>query len=412
VASVFAVAPISPRRLFMAEYCCAAHAVAPLATGSRRRRLWELGSHAHCPVIGVCVPLERVRVLAKKLLVLQGDEDDYTLHCSLVTAAARRNAVAEALQKDLEQRFTLDIRNAGQAKCRESLMTWWRGRAAQGEIAGALWATLTHARCDEWLEMRVLGQVHMLQHQVGAAQRVDMARHRELLAEHQALSREYAEVQQRVSAWSQDRAREQQAWEQERMQQRAALISLQTQLAHAREQLQHWQAVRPDLPEREQLRERLAEQVERNHALQRELARLSARAVPAAETAAAASPAAPVDALVAELPLKLERRVVLCVGGRGGSVPQYRQAVEGCGAQFLHHDGGSEHKPAQLEPQLAAADLVICQTGCISHDAYWRVKDHCKRHHKRCVFVETPSRSAFERALAQAAASEGSELLT
>ncbi|HEY0956929.1 MAG TPA: DUF2325 domain-containing protein [Roseateles sp.] len=388
----------------MAEACCAAHAALPPTTGSRRRRLWELGSHAHCPVIGVCVPLERVRQLAKKLLVLQGDEDDYTLHCSLVTAAARRNAVAEALQKDLEQRFVLDLRQAAQAKCRESLMAWWRGRVAQGEnMAGALWATLTHARCDEWLEMRVLGQVHMLQHQVGAAQRVDMVRHRELAAEHQALSRDYAAVQQRVTGWSLERAREQQAWEQERMQQRAALIALQTQLAQAQEQLQHWQAARPDLPEREALRERLAEQVERNQALQRELNRLASRLPVVAE----AAPETERAVLAAPEPVKLEHRVVLCVGGRGGSVPQYRQAVEGCGAQFLHHDGGSEHKPAQLEPQLAAADLVICQTGCISHDAYWRVKDHCKRHGKRCVFVETPSRSAFERALAQAAIVEG-----
>jgi len=386
----------------MADVCCetsAAHAALPPVNGSRRRRLWELGSHAHCPVVGVCVPLERVRVLARKLLVLQGDEDDYTLHCSLVTAAARRNAVAEALQKDLEQRFSLDVRNAARAKCRESLMTWWRNRAAQGEIAGALWATLTHARCDEWLEMRVLGQVHMLQHQVGSAQRVDLAAHRELSAEHRALARDYAEVQQRMTAWSQDRAREQQAWEQERMQLRAAQISLQTQLAQAQEQLQHWQAARPDLPEREALRERLAEQTERNHALQRDLNRLSAR-VPVAVEVVEHTPVA--EEIVAE-PVSLEHRVILCVGGRGGSVPQYRQAVEGCGAQFLHHDGGSEHKPAQLEPQLAAADLVICQTGCISHDAYWRVKDHCKRHGKRCVFVETPSRSAFERALVQVA---------
>lgn len=390
----------------MAEACCAAHAVPPLPNGSRRRRLWELGSHAHCPVVGVCVPLERVRVLARKLLVLQGDEDDYTLHCSLVTAAARRNAVAEALQKDLEQRFSLDVRGAAQAKCRDSLMAWWRGRAARSEgIAGALWATLTHARCDDWLEMRVLGQVHMLQHQVGAAQRVDLAAHRELAAEHRALAREYADVQQRVSTWSLERAREQQAWEQERLQLRAAQIGLQTQLAQAQEQLQHWLAARPDLPERLQLRERLAEQLERNQTLQRELNRLVARAVP--EAAEPLSVVAEVQAPPAAAPAALVHRVVLCVGGRGGSVPQYRQAVEGCGAQFLHHDGGSEHKPAQLEPQLAAADLVICQTGCISHDAYWRVKDHCKRHGKRCVFVETPSRSAFERALAQAAADAG-----
>jgi hypothetical protein len=48
---------------------------------------------------------------------------------------------------------------------------------------------------------------------------------------------------------------------------------------------------------------------------------------------------------------------------------------------------------------LAAADLVICQTGCISHDAYWRVKDHCKRTGKRCVFVESPSTAGLKRAL-------------
>src|ERR1043165_2715674 len=92
----------------MAETCCAAHAAPPLSSfGFRRPPPWELGKHSHCLVIGVCVPLERVRQLAKKLLVLQGDEDDYTLHCSLVTAAARRNAVAEAVQNDLEQRFAL-----------------------------------------------------------------------------------------------------------------------------------------------------------------------------------------------------------------------------------------------------------------------------------------------------------------
>ncbi|MFN3861377.1 MAG: DUF2325 domain-containing protein [Roseateles sp.] len=390
----------------MADACCAAHAALPVRAGSRRRRLWELGSHAHCPVIGVCVPLQRVRQLAKKLLVLQGNEDDYTLHCSLVTAAARRNAVAEALQKELEQRFALDVRAAAKLKCRDGLMAWWRARAVGGEIAGALWATLTHARCDEWLEMRVLGQVHMLQHQLGAAQRVDVTRYRELAAEHRALARDYAEVQRRVTAWSQERAREQQAWEQARMQDRAALIALQTQLAQALEQLQHWQAVHPDLPEREALRERLAEQVERNQALQREVNRLSSRLPAALEMAPSAPPPAPMQAVAH--PVRLPHRVVLCVGGRGGSVPQYRQAVEGCGAQFLHHDGGEEHKPAQLEPQLAAADLVICQTGCISHDAYWRVKEHCKRHRKRCVFVETPSRSAFERALQLAVAGEGS----
>lgn len=92
---------------------------------------------------------------------------------------------------------------------------------------------------------------------------------------------------------------------------------------------------------------------------------------------------------------------MLCVGGRTASVPVYRQLVESQGARFLHHDGGEEHSASLLDSTLAAADLVICQAGCVSHNAYWRVKDHCKRTGKRCVFVETPSRSALERALVE-----------
>lgn len=43
-----------------------------------------------------------------------------------------------------------------------------------------------------------------------------------------------------------------------------------------------------------------------------------------------------------------------------------------------------------LEASLAAADLVICQTGCLSHGAYWRVRDLCRRTGKTCVLVERP----------------------
>ncbi|AUA57935.1 Uncharacterized protein conserved in bacteria (DUF2325) [Achromobacter spanius] len=43
-----------------------------------------------------------------------------------------------------------------------------------------------------------------------------------------------------------------------------------------------------------------------------------------------------------------------------------------------------------LEASLVAADLVICQTGCVSHGAYWRVKDHCTRTGKQCVLVDKP----------------------
>ena len=54
----------------------------------------------------------------------------------------------------------------------------------------------------------------------------------------------------------------------------------------------------------------------------------------------------------------------------------------------------------QLQASVNAADLVICQTGCVSHNAYWRVKNYCKRTGKRCIFVDTPSQSSFKKALA------------
>lgn len=251
--------------------------------------------------------------------------------------------------------------------------------------------------------------------EVGAAQRVDLQRHREVLAEHRALLREYGEVQQRVTRWMEERQREQAAWEAERVRSLGREMALQAQLLQAQGQLAQWQQQVPQLAERQVPQRRLAELQERHRDLQRELnrrqdesARVAVPPVPhplhaphpqdASQARTPRAVAAPSDPGAAAL-----AGVVLCVGGRSGQVPIYRRAVEDAGAQFLHHDGSAEHRPERLDPQLAAADLVICQTGCISHDAYWRVKDHCKRHGKRCLFVETPSRSAFQRALAEAA---------
>ena len=104
---------------------------------------------------------------------------------------------------------------------------------------------------------------------------------------------------------------------------------------------------------------------------------------------------------VAVPPPVLGDRAVLCVGGRPASVPLYRHIVERSGGRFLHHDGGDEQSVQRLDATLSAADLVICQTGCVSHDAYWRVKEHCKRHGKRCVFIENPGSASLKRALAE-----------
>ncbi|MET1115164.1 MAG: DUF2325 domain-containing protein [Comamonas sp.] len=50
--------------------------------------------------------------------------------------------------------------------------------------------------------------------------------------------------------------------------------------------------------------------------------------------------------------------------------------------------GAAADDPAACAASFAAADLLICQTGCLSHGDHWRVQDQCRRTGKACVLVE------------------------
>lgn len=374
--------------------------------GSRRRRLWELDGHAYCPVIGVCLPLPQLRRLAEKTLGKLGPYSDYEVHCTVVTECRRRSPLSEALHKELEHRYALVLRAAQQLKSTEALGAWWQDCRASADWAGALWAALTHPRCDSALEQRILGEVHMLQHQVGMATRADLNRLEALLDENAILARELASAQKRsqqqTSHYS-SRLEQQQA---ETLQLRAALVQAQTRLHQQEETLAQLQASAPGLGTRQALSQQNRLQEEALQAQTRLLQQARLEAQQQRERAEALQARletqrqdhTPRQATPVGAP-DLDKRSVLCVGGRTASVPIYRQVIEHTGARFLHHDGGTEDNSNLLDTTLAAADLVICQSGCISHNAYWRVKDHCKRTGKQCVFIETPSRSALERAL-------------
>jgi hypothetical protein len=373
--------------------------------GSRRRRLWELDGHAYCPVIGVCLPLPQLRRLAEKALGRMQQHNDYEVHCIAVTECRHRSPLSEAVQKELEGRYALVLKAAQQLKSTEALGRWWDDCRASADWAGALWAALTHPRCDTVLEHRILGEVHMLQHQVGMACRADLTRMDALHDENAILSRELANAQERCQQQALQfsaRLEEQQALA---LRLRADLVQSQTRQMQLQEQLSQFQTCSPDLPARLALSQQNRLLQEDLQTLQRQLQQTRQDAQAQRERAEAlqtlldeaqvpASTEAPTEA-----PPRLDHRAVLCVGGRTASVPIYRQVIEHRGARFLHHDGGTEDNSSQLDATLAAADLVICQSGCISHNAYWRVKDHCKRTGKPCVFVETPSRAALERAL-------------
>ena len=127
----------------------------------------------------------------------------------------------------------------------------------------------------------------------------------------------------------------------------------------------------------------------------------------AADAVCVAAAAAAKEGPAPALPLDLGARSILCVGGRSGHIPIYRDLVERHGGRFAHHDGGIEDSSRRLGASLAAADLVICQAGCLNHNAYGIVKDHCKRSGKRCVYLDRPSAASFAKGLAQAVAAGG-----
>lgn len=389
------------------------------AVGSRRRRLWDLPSHAHCPVMGCCLPMPALRRLVHKVTGQASSLDDYELHCTAVTEGKRRGPLAEALSKELDRRFVLHIRQAAQAKTDDALADWWQAQSDGPALAAALWAVLTHPRCTPQLEDRALAQVHMLQHQVGMANRAELQRFEQLIDENAVLTRQLAQAQQRSLRQAADFARRADDLDVQLLRTRGQLLAAQTELAQLQDRLAQLQACRPDLParltleqENRQLSLRLLDaqrqrlqaseeadrQRQRAEAVEALLADQWQHAAQQAATAAAAGRDTPADRAW------WARQAVLCVGGRSAAVPLYRHVVERGGGRFLHHDGGEEDHILKLDSTLAAADMVICQTGCISHDAYWRVKDHCKRTGKRCLFVDSPSRTALERALAAGAA--------
>ncbi len=375
--------------------------------GTRRRRLWELDGHAFCPVVGVCLPMPVLRQLASKLDLPYQRHDDYDLHCTAVTQCKQRNAVAEAVHRDLDRRYAAALRETARLKSTAELTSWWLGGAPQHDLAGAFWACLTHGCCDTSLEYRVLGDVHMLQHQVGMATRVDQHRLDAALQQRDGLLAELAGLRERHAQRNAEHGRQLDAWRAEQAQLRAELLARDAALQRANEMLG---AQRPSdaqrrahdqlINENQRLSDRLMAMQGALRQAQVELRALrcpadaarAGAAAPAGEHAAAPPPPVPT-------PARLDNQSVLCVGGRAASVPVYRKLIERTGGRFLHHDGGYEQGVTLLESTLSAADLVICQTGCVSHDAYWRVKDHCKRTGKRCVFVETPSRAALQRAL-------------
>lgn len=194
------------------------------------------------------------------------------------------------------------------------------------------------------------------------------------MQEHAVLLRAYARVQERCSRLLVEQAALVERLEAQIVRLRGALVARDSAVAIVREELAARAAVGGPLPKRLST---LLSPTGRRH-------RVAPQPRPQPKP---------------QVPADLREKAVLCVGQEEeAQAPSLaRQLVEIAGGRYLHHDGGDHADDPALEASLRAADLVICQTGCVSHGAYWRVQDHCRRTGKPCVLVGEPRPMLFVR---------------
>lgn len=367
--------------------------------GSRRRRLWELPQMCHCPVIGVCLPLDVLRRIVQRHLASKSLVDDYDIHVAAVGHCDRRSALSEQLHEELERRYQLVVRQYRLLRDEPALEDAWQTAVKNGEAAASLWAVLTHPQAGIGLIERIIHTMHMLQHQAGAATRIDLAAHRSLQLENQNLREASCIDAERHARQIAERDRRLENAEQELVRLRLEVAGKDSLILSLKATVADLHVLMPDAAGIRRIRDELGALRAHSQELERRLRRESAvtqeREPVVAPVEVIARDVIPDEAVSVEC--HLGNRMVLCVGGRTRAITEVRDLVEGAGGQFAYHDGGFENNLHQLDSTLAAADLVICQTGCISHNAYWRVKTHCKRTGKRCVFVEAPGRAGLLR---------------
>mgnify|MGYP002662096434 CR=1 FL=1 len=167
-----------------------------------------------------------------------------------------------------------------------------------------------------------------------------------------ALCRQLGEAQTRCSEVVAEQAAELERLQREVVRLRAAVIVRDTRLEQAHAALQDArEAQPPGLPRRKEMARHIRLLAERVVSLSREC-------------------------------LRWRLQAAARDGSESAALPQVEAAVP------AEHPMPEHQPPHALDESLAAADLVICQTGCISHDDYWRVQDHCRRTGKPCILVD------------------------
>ena len=363
----------------------------------KRTAIWDMHHSVHCSIIGTCLASAEIRRLLIKLGVPGADTaDDHDLHKQGVTMAANAQGGAKFIQKALDRRHETAIRQFAKAKDAETLGLQWEDAVRRGDIPGAYWAVLSHPLATDALMRKAFGDVHMLSHMVGAANRADIRRLRQLEEENAAL-RAQLEAQQRhlrdgfterdgrigllnaalSRALAHTPALPGNAGDDARAA-REAILDLKCRLDRETARRERFEGRLEAAIKAQSQAERARRDAERAcEDLRRELALAETEV----STFLARGPATP----------HMGGAQVLYVGGRPHQVPQLRAVVERAGGALLHHDGGIEHSMTLLPGLVGRADCAVFPVDCVSHDAMGLLKRQCRLSAKPLVPLRTSS---------------------
>lgn len=383
----------------------------------RRRRIWEISNSFHCSIIGTCLTTSELRQILVKMQVPGAHkETDHELHSRGVLLAGQKGVASKLLQKALDRRHRSTVARFAKARNADELRVLWDKAVTHAEIPGAYWAVLTHIHATEDLVRCAFGEVHMLSHLVGAANRADIRRLRELEAENAAFQEKVTRQQRQL---------------------RDAVVYREATIAGLNEMLskalaaQHQDAglELADDAEREttarlisDLRQRLAAETDRrergNRRLQsvvaeRDAERQQRQMLERQERDLRAEIESAELALRQLLPAHerpgvamedLAGATLLYVGGRAHQIVRLHRLAEQWNAIFLHHDGGIDDRSGLLEAQVARADCTLFPVDCVSHNAVAVIKRVARGTGKLYVPLRSSGLTCFAAALRSMAA--------
>ena len=400
------------------------------APTSRRYLLWEVWDGYHCSICGTCLSFaELLKIAGKAGLQFEDDENEYGIHGHFVQLSAKPGRVAKLVQKFLDRKYRNAVDRFRRAKSEAQITALWSDALAKGDVPGPYWALMTHPRSTPALRSHAFGEVHMLSHLVGATNRADIRRLRDLEDEQRTLNERLDAARHQSSEREAEHRRLASAREAEVRKltdrlQAAQAVELRLEQAEARlrefendETVRvlraHTAALESDLDETRRL---LQDETVRRATLEHELSTLRTAHEETRSTLRALGSEcdalesmlesgidhADSDAGASVRPGDLYGRRVAYVGGRVGIVDHFRALAERLNGHFIHHDGGIEDHEGQLGRILVQADVVLCPVDCVSHRAYLRAKRFCKRTAKPFVPLRTAGLSSFASGLRQA----------